>query len=402
MNLIILQLWAVQVIFQAIDDKTECIGVYVDGKMHFDGIPTNLTRTWKYTGSITDPDVEYASIFAGGKSLHDCCPIELVPELEAMQRKMSAYLKSFKIAKVDMNDHCVFDMIPHDFLLQFCEIKNKITQHVFDNYDKPENYEHLKNVQVLLQKIKYQDLNLNGNGCRELMASSVHRTKLQQLINNYRFNDYNMFGTVTGRLTTNPDSFPALTLKKEYRKIVKPRNDLFISLDYNGAEVRTLLELSGESQPEIDIHEWNAKNLFEQEVTREECKVRFFAWLYNPDSDDIVTDYYDKEKILDKYYMDGYINTPYGRRIEVEPRKALNYLIQSTTADKVLDKAVKIDRMLEGKKSYISFIIHDELVIDYCDEDRDMIADIKKEFEGDYLANMKGGKDLYSLSELEI
>ena len=56
-------------IFQAIDDKTECIGVYVDGKMHFDGIPTNLTRTWKYTGSITDPDVEYASIFAGGKSL---------------------------------------------------------------------------------------------------------------------------------------------------------------------------------------------------------------------------------------------------------------------------------------------------------------------------------------------
>ena len=41
----------------------------------------------------------------------------------------------------------------------------------------------------------------------------------------------------------------------------------------------------------------------------------------------------------------------------------------------------KIDKMLEGKKSFISFIIHDEIVIDYCDEDRHMIDEIKKEFE---------------------
>lgn len=389
-------------IFQAIDDKDECIGVYVDGKMHFDNIPDNLTKTWKHSGSIKDPNVEYASLFACGKSLVECCPEELLPELQAAQRKMAAYLKSFKIAKVDMNDHCVFDMVPHDFLLQFCEIKNKITEHVFESFEKPENYEHLKRVQKLLQKIKYQELNLNSEGCREMMVSSMHRMKLQELINNYRFIDYNMFGTVTGRLTTNPDSFPALTVKKEYRKIVKPRNDLFVSLDYNGAEVRTLLELSGEPQPQIDIHEWNAKHLFEQEIERDECKVRFFAWLYNPDSDDIDTDYYDKEKILDKYYIDGYINTPHGRKIEVDQRKALNYLIQSTTADRVLEKAVRIDKMLEGRRSFISLIIHDELVIDYCDEDRHMIEDIKNEFEGDYLSNIRGGKDLYSLNELEL
>ena len=389
-------------IFQAIDDKEECIGVYVDGKMHFDDIPTNLTKTWKHSSSIKDSDVEYANIFANGKTLIECCPEELVPELEAAQRKMSAYLKSFQIAKVDLNDHCVFDMIPHDFLMQFCEIKNKITEHVFDNFEKPNNYEHLSDIQKLLQKIKYQELNLNSEGCREMMLSSIHRKKLQELIKNYRFVDYNLFGTVTGRLTTNRNSFPILTVTKEYRKIIKPTNDLFVSLDYNGAEVRTLLELCGEPQPQIDIHEWNSKHLFEQEVTREECKVRFFAWLYNPDSDDINTNYYDKEKVLDKHYVDGYIRTPYNRSIKVEPRKALNYLIQSTTADRVLEKAVKIDKMLEGKKSFISFIIHDEIVIDYCDEDRHMIDEIKKEFEGDYLCNISGGKDLYSLNELGI
>ena len=293
-------------IFQAIDDKNECIGVYVDGKMHFENIPNNLTKTWRHTGSIVDPATDYASIFAAGKSLVECCPEDLVGELTAAQRKMGAYMKSFKIAKIDMNDHCIFDMVPHDFLLQFCEIKNKITEHVFENYEKPQNYDHLKAIQKLLHKIKYQDLNLSAEGCRELMASSRHRMKIKELINNYRSVDYNMFGTVTGRLTTLPGSFPALTIKREYRKIVKPTNDLFISLDYNGAEIRTLLDLCGNSQPKEDVHLWNIHNIFEDpEMSREAAKLAFFAWLYNPDSNDIETSVYDKEKILDKYYIDG-------------------------------------------------------------------------------------------------
>ena len=46
-------------IFQTLDDKSECVGVYVDGKLNFDSIPTGLTKTWKYTGSVRDPDIEY-------------------------------------------------------------------------------------------------------------------------------------------------------------------------------------------------------------------------------------------------------------------------------------------------------------------------------------------------------
>jgi hypothetical protein len=64
---------------------------------------------------------------------------------------------------------------------------------------------------------------------------------------------------------------------------VKPHNDWFVSLDYNGAEVRTLLQLSGHQQPEVDIHEWNIKNLFDGEVDRDTAKTLFFGWLYNPE-----------------------------------------------------------------------------------------------------------------------
>ena len=390
--------------FQTLDDKSECVGVYTDGKLYFDDIPDTLTKTWKHSGSLVDRDIEYVGLFTPGASLNDSCPLELQPELEACQKKFRAYIKSFSIAKINMRDHCVFDLVPHDFLMRFCEIKNKITQHVYETYPKPDNYEHLSSVHKLLHKIKFQRLNLSAADCRQLLTSTRERQKLTTLMNHYRFIDYNLFGTVTGRLTTKQDSFPILTLKKELRQIIKPNNDLFVCLDYNGAEVRTLLELSEQPQPQGDIHAWNAKNLFEQEVTRDECKVRFFAWLYEPTSTDIKEKYYNREKILDKWYKEGYIHTPYKRKIEVEERKALNYLLQSTTSDRVLSKAVKVDEFLTENncKSYISHIVHDEIVLDYCDDDRKYIKEIKEIFEDGYLANINGGKDYYNLKELKI
>jgi len=298
----------------------------------------------------------------------------------------------------------MFDMIPQDFLMRFCEVKNKITKHVQGTWQKPSNYRHLSEVDQLLHKIKYQGLNLSVQDCRHLLTSTRDRDKAKVLINNYRQIDYNLFGTVTGRLTTKPNSFPILTLRKDLRQMIKPQNDLFVCLDYNGAEVRTLLELNGEEQPDIDIHQWNSKHLFEQEIPRDECKVRFFAWLYDPASDDIESEQYDRKKVLDKWYVDGYINTPYGRKIQVEERKALNYLLQSTTSDRVLSKAVEIDKFLVGKNcsSYISHIVHDEIVIDYCDKDRSLIPQIKQIFEDGYPCNLTAGKDYYNLKELKI
>jgi len=391
----------VEMIFQAIDDKSECIGVYANGKLDFKNIPTGLTKTWKYSGSVKDDAVEYGWLYAGGKELIECCPTELVEDLQSAQKKARAYVKSFEIAKVNLHDHCIYDLIPHDFLLEFCEIKNKITEHVFENYEKPQNYTHLDAVQKLLHKIKYNQLNLNISDCKHLLTVSIHRNKIKQIMNTPHI-DYDLFGTVTGRLTTKQNSFPILTMKKEIRQIMKPNNDLFVSLDYNGAEVRTLLELQGTEQPQEDIHEWNCKHLFEQDISREECKVRFFAWLYDPESNDITAECYDRKSLLDKWYDGTHISTPYGRRIEVEKRKAFNYLIQSTTADRVLEKAVLIDKLLESHKSKVSHIIHDEIVLDYSDEDRIMIPQIKEIFEDGYMSSVNAGKDAFNLKELSI
>jgi hypothetical protein len=388
-------------IFQTLDDKTECVGVYVDGKLHFDKIPEDLTHTWKYAGSMADPNIKYAWLYCEGLPLQEACPEDHKERLEAVRRKLRAYKKSLVIAKVDLNDHCVFDLIPKDFLMELCEAKNLVTQHVFDTYPKPRNYSHLCDVQRLIHKIKHQRLNLNNKGCRHLYMSHATGHKINGWINRPQYVDYNLFGTVTGRLTTFENSFPMLTLKKVFRRIIKPHNDLFVSYDYNGAEIRTLLHLSGKKQPEGDIHQWNIDHVFKREIDRDLAKTLFFGWLYNPDSTMFDQTVYDKEKLLDHWYTDGYITTPYKRRIKVSKRKAFNYLIQSTTADRVLEKAVIIDELLESKKSFISHIMHDEIVLDFHKDDVKMLPVIKNIFETeDFKTNIKGGKNYFDLEAM--
>ena len=43
-----------------------------------------------------------------------------------------------------LNENCFFELVPQQFLLEFCDIKNKITEHVLKNYEKPKNYDFLK------------------------------------------------------------------------------------------------------------------------------------------------------------------------------------------------------------------------------------------------------------------
>ena len=389
--------------FQTLDDKSECVGVYTQGKLHFDEIPAGLTRTWRATGSIVDAAIEYAYLHAGGRRLEEVCPEDLKEDLLAAQKTFRAYLKAFKIGKISMRTHCFFDLVPESFLMEFCEIKNKITEHVFDTTERQPHYEMLDNIHRLLTTIKLRDLNLNTDDCRELQHSSRDRRLVNELVNHYKYIDYNLFGTVTGRLTTAQNSFPILTLKRAFRKLVKPHNDWFISLDYNGAEARTMLHLAGQEQPQTDIHEWNVENFFKSHRDRETAKTLFFAWLYNPDSSALKAECYNREKVLDEWYRGGYIYTPYERKILVDDRRALNYLIQSATSDRVLMRAVEIDKYLEGKKSFVSHIVHDEIVIDFSDEERDNMLEIKQIFEKDnFVANVNAGKNYAELEKLKL
>ena len=394
--------------FQALDDKEQCVGVYKNGNLHFDNFPDNCLKTWRYSGSLHNKDVEYGWLYTNGATLAEVCPVHLKDDYDKFARKMSAYRKSFEIAKINFQDHCFYDLVPHDFLVEFLELKNQITQHVFETYEKPPNYDFLANACRLLHKIRYQQLNVNNEGCKNLFLNHHSRTQARQLLDGNHYIDYKLFGTVTGRLATQPGSFPILTMKKEFRNLVKPANDWFLSFDYNGAEARTVLALLEHKQPLRDIHEWNMEHMFSQTdtITREEAKTLFFSWLYNPESMVFKSDFYDRERLLDEFYIDGHIHTPFGRKIEIDERRAFNYLIQSTTADVVLERALALDQYLGDKKSHISHLIHDEIVIDLCDDEREMIPEMKKIFSENsldtYAVNVQAGENCYELGVLRL
>ena len=117
------------------------------------------------------------------------------------------------------------------------------------------------------------------------------------------------------------------------------------------------------------------------------------------------------EKLYNKnayreFYEEGYITTPFGRKLEVDERRALNYLTQSTTSDIVLENAYKIMKFLKGKKSFVAFTMHDSVVLDFCKEEHGLVNEIKDIFEinmfGRFLSTVNIGKNYGNLKEIKV
>ena len=392
--------------FQTLDDKNECLGVYLNGEIYYGKIPEGITKTWAYSPFLSDREVEYANLYCGGSSLEDVVPTAYADRWELIQNKLKAYFRSFNEAKVDLNENCFFDLVPERFLLEFCEIKNKITETVLQNYEKPEDYEFMLNLTKVVESMKSKKLNIDVSNIKTRLFEFKARQWKDKVVKGSPYISYDIYGTKTGRMTTKKNSFPILTLPKEYRSVIKPTNDWFVELDFNAAELRTLLSLAGREQPEGDIHNWNIENIFKESMSREKAKKSIFAWLYNPSMKHPAEKVYNRTSVLDKHWDGDKIQTIYGREIEADKHHALNYVIQSTTSDLFLRRMIDVHEILKNKKSHIAFCVHDSLVIDLDNEEKDMIPEIKKIFSdtelGNFKVNLSAGKDYGTMKELKI
>jgi hypothetical protein len=379
-------------IFQTLDNKRECVGVFLNGELHFDNVPDNLTRTWSYSSFLEDYDgIEYAFLYAK-RPLDEACPRHLGDEWDSINNRLKAFLTAFKESKIDLSKNCFFDLVPQKFLKQYCSVRNKITEYVINNYHKPENYDFLVNLAKITHDMKFRDLNIDKTELRDLMHEEKTRKFAYKLGHISHSCNYNIFGTKTGRLTTKKNSFPILTMDKRYRKIIKPTNDWFVSLDFNGAELRTFLALAGISQPDVDVHEWNRINAYNEVGSRKEVKERFFAWLYNMESKDYLSHrIYGKsrEKVIEEYYQNNSITNPFGRSISADDYHAMSYLIQSTCSDVVLRQMIKLNKYLQDKDSFVAFCVHDEVVLDLTDVECKLINVLVEYFTNTPLGNFK-------------
>ena len=367
--------------FQIIDNNKKCLKVYTLGDFMDYHTSPELKRTWKHSTHLSNrEDVEYAFLYSEG-TLESVCPIFIEDSWKKNSDKISSIMKSVITAKCNIKDYCIYDYIPLNILVSFLKDKENIIKHVFENITKPSHYDILKKAHILTEEMN--------------AAENLYEGKLKST-------NYSVFGTRTGRLSNKKSGIPILTMKKEERSSLEPTNDLFVEFDFNAAELRTLLALSGNQQPDIDIHEWTRAKT---DMSREDMKKRTFAWLYNPEArDSLLEGFYDRDLVKDKYQYKNGIQTPFLRYIETDDRRALNYIVQSTSSDVCIEQAYKLRELFKDCRTKVCYLLHDSVILDYAKEDQSKFLEAKKIFGetrfGKYVVNSSIGKNFGNMKEV--
>ena len=299
--------------------------------------------------------------------------------------------------------------------MEFCEVKNKICQHIVKTIEKPDRYEFYKHISMMLGDIATRPINISRKDVKSLAQVQKLANQAKALLTSPPYVNYNQFGTKTGRLTTNKGSFPILTLNKAFRSSILPTNDYYVELDFNGAEVRTLLGLLEKPQPADDVHEFHMREVFTDLTSREDAKVAFFSWLYGANSSEMraqaakLASFYEKDSLLDKYWDGNTVRTPFRKEIpDTSRHHALNYLVQSTAAELTLKQALKVEHVLRNysEGSTLAFLIHDAIVLDMKNEDEHLITTLVDLMSstnfGKFKVNIKRGKTLGSMRAVQF
>ena len=376
------------IFYQKVNNKT-----YFYQDQFVQSLPEGDKATWFFDNMDTGSFYVQSVV---DQKVEDYLPYTELGEWSKVNNKIKSQKKALETCKIKNED--MLALLPEPLIKEYYSFLNKATKAYVEKNEVNAFNMHVSRVASLIEKIKRQRVRVNfKNLLEEEDKNPRNKRVLKKIKEGKRVIDYDVLGSRTGRLTNKSGSIPILTLKKELRSIIEPQNDLFAEFDYNAAEVRVLLALCGMEQPQDDIHDWNFQNVFRGLGTREEAKVRLFSWLYNPNSDDhLLNRTYDRKKVLKKYYNGKAVKNIFGREIESDDFHALNYLIQSTCADLVLEQAVKLDNLLKNKKSKIAFIVHDSIVVDVTKEDFNMMTTMLNCFAdtrlGKFKVNVSGGK----------
>jgi len=199
-------------------------------------------------------------------------------------------------------------------------------------------------------------------------------------------------------LITKNDSFPILNLPRNKRHCIGPEKDFLVEFDYNAMDLRVLLGLSETPQPDVDIHDWIRREVFSNQISREESKKKIFSWLYGKKIVEAVKfeKIFSKKNICNKFYRGGKVINRYKRSIQCDSDFfALNYIVQSTANDLFFEQMYKIKTLLKEYNSKILFCIHDCFVLDFDKSEVFLLKKIKNILEstdfGKFKVNIKIG-----------
>ena len=290
----------------------------------------------------------------------------------------------------------------------------------------------------------------------KLNSNYVVGLKEQIMSDNKVHTIYNQCLTRTGRLSSKDPNLQNIPNHDEYGRLIRKcfvsqEGYTFLSSDYSQIELRLFAELSNvESLKEAfinseDIHSFTASKIFNKDikdVTKEErsrAKAVNFGIIYGISSfglaNDLGINVNDAKDFIDRYmekfdgikaYMKkevedakekGYVTTIMNRKRYIDEIKASNYMIrmqgermalntpiQGSGSDILKKAMIDIDSEFKEKniKSKMLLQIHDELIFEVKEEEKDIVKKIVKEkMENAFklsvplVVDINMGKDLY-------
>jgi len=296
------------------------------------------------------------------------------------------YFKIVQQTKIKLTPDNISKVIPVSPLKEYLKAKEDCLREIIGQQEElPENYEWFKRLYVL-SKVMNNSLKL------------VEGDKYSE----YSFK-YDIHGTLTGRWIARSSNGSFFQWPKERRAIIKPWNDYFVELDFNGADLRTLLGLQNASQPSQDVHKYNMSILGWDD--REKAKKGAFRLLYGRSGEDNeLTEIYDRNVWRSYVNSKGLIENPYGRQLDIIEGKELPHLVQATSHDILLEQTMRVYKKLMGSKSFVGFIFYDALILDMKREDLGILKDLEETFAdtrfGTMKVNIKKGTDYYNMEEI--
>ena len=117
---------------------------------------------------------------------------------------------------------------------------------------------------------------------------------------------------------------------------------------------------------------------------------------------------YNAERVKKKHYdpQREEVTSLFGRKIKSDDFHAVNYTIQSSTAEIVFRNMVKINDLLKNCKSSVKFCLHDSIVLDFSNEDRELLQEIKDIFSttpfGKFPIKVSAGKNFGKMKEMSF
>ncbi len=271
---------------------------------------------------------------------------------------------------------------------------------------------------------------------------------------------FNQTGTATGRLSSSDPNLQNIPIRTELgkdirRAFIAEEGNLLYSFDYSQIELRILAHMSKDENlinafmEEKDIHTITASEIFgisEDKVTstmRRAAKAVNFGIIYGisdyglsqnlgidrKEAKEYIKRYFERypkvkkfiEEMKDNARKKGYVTTLFNRRRylpginskyrnvrEFSERAAINTPIQGSAADLIKVSMIKVERFLEEELPLAKLVlqIHDELLIEAPEEDKDkLLKGVKEIMEGcinlevPLKVDVKIGKDWRDMEE---